>query len=58
LTKLATRGSQGCFIWIRVGNTSRAAIIRVVDLALPHIIAALSAGERIVEVRDHFGWHL
>jgi predicted nuclease of predicted toxin-antitoxin system len=53
---LALRATRGRFIWIRIGNTSRAAIIRSVGEALPHIIAAMSAGERIVEVRgriDH-----
>jgi predicted nuclease of predicted toxin-antitoxin system len=38
-------------IWIRIGNVTNAALWRVLEPALPEIIAALRAGERIVEIR-------
>ena len=38
-------------IWIRIGNVTNAALWRVLEPALPEIVAALQAGERIVEIR-------
>ena len=38
-------------IWIRIGNVTNAALWRVLEPALPEIVAALRAGERIVEIR-------
>lgn len=38
-------------IWIRIGNVTNAALWRVLEPALPDIVAALRAGERIVEIR-------
>lgn len=37
-------------IWVRIGNTRRAELLRQFDAALPEIIAALERGERLVEV--------
>jgi len=37
-------------IWVRAGNTSRAALIVWFGSLLPSIIAALDRGERIVEI--------
>lgn len=38
-------------IWIRIGNVTNAALWRVQEPTLPQIVAALEAGERIVEIR-------
>ncbi|WP_291828042.1 DUF5615 family PIN-like protein [Bosea sp. (in: a-proteobacteria)] len=38
-------------IWIRIGNVTNSALWRVLEPALPDIVAALRAGERIVEIR-------
>jgi predicted nuclease of predicted toxin-antitoxin system len=38
-------------IWIRIGNVTNAALWRVLEPALPEIVAALQASERIVEIR-------
>lgn len=43
-------GAQA-FVWLRMGNTrKRALIVRVLD-AMPEIVSALESGERIIEVR-------
>jgi predicted nuclease of predicted toxin-antitoxin system len=48
------RASQGKgrLIWMRTGNTSRAAVIQIVGAALPQILNALATGESLVEVND------
>ena len=38
-------------VWIRLGNCTNAALTAVVDALLPEIVSALTAGERLVEVR-------
>lgn len=45
-------GSGPAVVWIRIGNVTNAALWRALEPALPDIVAALQAGERIVEVRE------
>lgn len=37
-------------VWLRVGNTMRDLLLRIVSAALPDIVAALESGETLVEV--------
>lgn len=37
-------------IWVRIGNTRRAELLRRFDAGLPEIIVALERGETLVEV--------
>ena len=37
-------------VWVRIGNTRRAELLRRFDARLPEIIAALERGERLVEL--------
>lgn len=37
-------------VWLRLGNTTRAALLRTLDPLLPEILAALESGERLIEV--------
>jgi predicted nuclease of predicted toxin-antitoxin system len=37
-------------VWVRIGNTRRAELLRRFDAGLPEIIAALERGEGLVEV--------
>jgi predicted nuclease of predicted toxin-antitoxin system len=37
-------------VWLRVGNTRRAALLRRFEAELPSVVAALQRGERLVEV--------
>jgi len=37
-------------VWVRIGNTTRDTLLRTMQLAMPTIIAALQAGETVVEV--------
>ena len=37
-------------VWVRIGNTRRAELLRRFDAELPAIIAALERGERLVEL--------
>ncbi len=37
-------------VWVRIGNTRRAELLRRFDAGLPEIIAALERGERLVEL--------
>ncbi|MDP3257136.1 MAG: DUF5615 family PIN-like protein [Bosea sp. (in: a-proteobacteria)] len=49
---LARTDSSGpAVVWIRIGNVTNAALWRALEPALPDIVAALRAGERIVEIR-------
>lgn len=46
------RGRQGpAVVWLRVGNTSRRALISWLGPFLPAIVGDLQKGERLVEVR-------
>jgi predicted nuclease of predicted toxin-antitoxin system len=48
----ALRGARGpAIVWLRLGNVSNDALVAAVMGALPEIVAALEAGERLVEVR-------
>jgi predicted nuclease of predicted toxin-antitoxin system len=46
---------QGCaapvIIWLRIGNTSRRALLAWFELLLPQIETLVGQGERLVEVR-------
>jgi predicted nuclease of predicted toxin-antitoxin system len=37
-------------VWLRIGNTTRRALLERMAIALPAILAALAAGEPVVEV--------
>jgi predicted nuclease of predicted toxin-antitoxin system len=37
-------------VWIRIGNTRRAELLRRFDAELPEIIAALERGEKLIEL--------
>lgn len=36
-------------VWVRIGNTRRAELLRRFDAGLPELVAALERGERLVE---------
>ena len=38
-------------IWVRLGNVRNATLKRVFEDALPQLVAAIEAGERLVEIR-------
>ncbi len=38
-------------LWLRIGNTSRRALLGWFDARLPGIVDLLDAGERLIEVR-------
>ncbi len=38
-------------VWVRLGNVSNPVLRHVFEAALPELVAALDAGERIVEIR-------
>lgn len=42
-------------VWLRVGNTTRDLLLRIVNAALPDIVAALESGETVVEVIEEAG---
>jgi predicted nuclease of predicted toxin-antitoxin system len=48
---ISERSSQGTVAWLRFGNTTNRALIAKFEQSLPDLLAALSAGERIVEIR-------
>jgi predicted nuclease of predicted toxin-antitoxin system len=37
-------------VWLRIGNTRRAALLRRIDVEFPSIVSALERGEMLVEV--------
>ncbi len=46
-----TNASQSpAVVWLRVGNTRRAELLRWFEELLPEVIAALERGERLIEV--------
>jgi len=48
---LARRDSGGpAVIWIRIGNCTNEALWRVLEPALPEVLLALEAGERVIEI--------
>jgi len=46
-------GSGGpAVVWVRIGNTTRNALIRVMSAAMPRIIEVLQSGETVIEVHS------
>ena len=50
LTLRALQPSGPAVVWIRVGNTTRHALLEVISSALPGVIRASERGEMVVEV--------
>jgi predicted nuclease of predicted toxin-antitoxin system len=50
VTLRALQPKGPAIVWIRIGNTTRGAIIKTISAALPAIITALDRGESVVEV--------
>ena len=49
---LANRpNDKGRLVWVRLGNCRNHALLRAFDLAQDAMVAALKAGQRIVEIR-------
>lgn len=46
----AAAGHRLRVIWVRIGNTTNANLVRVWGAAWPAILAALDEGERLIEV--------
>ena len=44
-------GDKGRLVWVRIGNCRKQSLLAAFARALPQIVAALKAGNRIVEVR-------
>ena len=40
-----------CIVWLRLGNTSRKALIRWFEPLLPQIVQHIQQGDRLIEVR-------
>lgn len=49
-TRIALDPSGPPIVWIRVGNTSRQALLRWIEPLLPAIEKALAANEKLIEV--------
>lgn len=49
LTRRSDQAAQ--VLWLRIGNTSRRALLGWFDARLPGIVALLETGERLIEVR-------
>lgn len=48
----ALRGARGpAVVWLRLGNVTNDALIAAVIGALPEIVTAIEAGEKLIEVR-------
>jgi predicted nuclease of predicted toxin-antitoxin system len=50
LTLRALRSRGPAIVWVRIGNTTRGALIEAISSMLPAIITALERGETVVEV--------
>lgn len=50
VTLLTTRPNGATVVWLRVGNTTRPALLTWFEKVLPEIESALSSGESLVEV--------
>lgn len=49
---LANRlGDLGRLVWVRIGNCRKQVLLEAFAKALPEVVAALNAGNRIVELR-------
>lgn len=44
-------GTEPAVVWLRLGNTRRAELLRWFECLLPEIVTELNRGERLVEVR-------
>ncbi len=51
-TMRAVREAGPPIVWIRMGNTRKAPLLALFERVLPAIVAALEAGEAVVEVSD------
>jgi predicted nuclease of predicted toxin-antitoxin system len=49
--QLSRAGGGPQIVWVTSGNTSKRALLEMMEKIFPQIVAALEAGERIVEVR-------
>jgi predicted nuclease of predicted toxin-antitoxin system len=49
--QLSRTAPRPAIVWITMGNTRRLELLARMEDALPEIIAALEAGERVVELR-------
>lgn len=47
---LALRGNGPSIVWMRIGNTSRQALLRWFEPMVPAIVMALESGEKLIEV--------
>ncbi len=45
------RPAQAAVVWLRIGNTAREPLIQWLLPLMPEIVAALEAGESLVEIR-------
>ena len=50
VTLLSVRPNGAAVVWVRIGNTSRQALLARFAGLLPEIEAALNGGEKLVEV--------
>jgi predicted nuclease of predicted toxin-antitoxin system len=49
---LANRpGATGTFVWVRLGNCRKQALLAAFERTLPALVTALEEGHRVVEVR-------
>jgi len=48
---VAVGGTTPPIVWVRTGNVRRAALLAWFDPLIPRIVAAVDAGERLVELR-------
>jgi predicted nuclease of predicted toxin-antitoxin system len=49
--RLSQSGTSPVIIWLRIGNTSRKALLSWFEPLIPQIIQLIQQGERLVEVR-------
>jgi predicted nuclease of predicted toxin-antitoxin system len=47
----ATDPSGPPFVWVRLGNCRKAALLAAFDRVLPQLVQAIDAGDKVVEVR-------
>jgi predicted nuclease of predicted toxin-antitoxin system len=44
-------GASGQFVWVRLGNCRKKALLDAFERALPDIVGGLEQGQRVIEVR-------
>jgi len=49
-TRIALDGNGPPIIWIRIGNTSKNALLQWIEPLLPAVVKALKAGDKLVEI--------